>query len=330
MIGRGYARNALKIIPVICGLLGFAPIGFAKETIPFLKFDHIGHSLRSRTNGVYGMYLAAPNVYTFHDRVDYIYQTSYDKTADRTMAFSDIPFGFAKGEKVPLGKKVGSGRWIGRIDNGDKGFFLIDARMRLVAFDPDMKFVRETSIVLDKLEPPRDSRGEPTRYELAAFRRRVTKMYDSQPANARIATGITPRPETWPDADGAQYLMATRLPGFAVVTTKCDPDNWGQCHIVRGCFLSGKYKVAPENVAGIAVSRKRNLLLVGDTKYNRILVYDYKSCYHIVLKDVIHLPDRLEKVASLMVDDDDQLWVGTEKQDMFLNASLYIWPSEAW
>ncbi len=298
----------------------------------FLEFNDILHAQRSKIQDVFGIYRDSSDLYTFFADKDFYYKTKYREDAkDPLQAFSDKSFGTADSTVVTLDSRVGKGKWLTIAPAGPKGYFLFDAELNIGAFDNTGAFIRKNTLVIDLLRPAADARGEPTRYELAAFRQNITAQFNKFAKGDVILAGVTPRFKTLPDSDGAQYLASTRLPNFTITTLKCDDNDWGNCHLARGCFISyERHQIKPEHVVGMTYSEARDLVLVGDTEYNRIFAFKYNTCHHVVFVGLMHLPTQLKELRSIEVDSKDRLWVSTKAQDEFRNASVYVWPANKW
>jgi hypothetical protein len=191
-------------------------------------------------------------------------------------------------------------------------------------------FVSQRNIVLDKLRPPKDSRGEPTKLEVAAYRRQFMSAF-GHPEDHRVRlAGLAPLPPSWREGEAHQYLLASRLPGFPLMTLQCDEGSLTQCFVARGCFVEGLADMELDSIAGIATSVKRRLILVGDRKKALLHVFRFNSCHHIVHAGDISLPERLKEIANLSIDDADRLWITTMRPDDFQNANVFLWDADAW
>lgn len=322
----GIATSALMLV----GFGGEQHLA-AKTPKEFLDFKAIRYSQASKEPAVLAITFDKDSLVTLHDKRDYYFHTPFNKNAEeKTMAFTTKPYGIAKSQKFSTGKIIGKGRWVGRVHFQDRGIFLIDGRFDLGVFDAKNTPISKRSIILDLLRPAPDSRGEPTNLETSRFRAKLMRNYRTFKPKEIIITGVVPLPKTWHDKDRSQYLVATKISDFTVMTMKCDQKDLGYCAIKRGCFISSRLRIDPRDVTGIAISEARRLLLLGDRKSNRILSYSFRSCFQIKQVGVTYLPDELEEISNLLVDQNDRLWVSTKKKDSRLNSSVFAWESRDW
>ena len=260
-------------------------------------------------------------------------------------------------------KTVGEGYWRAALPFAKNTLLFLDGmNARIIAYDAAEKsFIFERSVILDRLKPPRDKRGEPTNPEIAAFRAKFTKsLAKLVAANEKVKglplvidpertkeaklrgmvpvipnphltlTGIAKIPEGWPRGDDAQFLVSSEIEGFSLMTMHCDEKNVSLCLIKRGCYLESVGKLTPDGVVSLAVSKKRNWLLIGDKIQHEIAIFKYDSCYHVHRIGTILLPYEMYELSAIMVDDADNLFIGTRFPDNYNNAALYVWLANAW
>ena len=326
---------AFILSALLCSFMRHSQASPSKKFKEWVSFKDVLHFKVAKKQDVYGIYLENDKLYTFEKGADYYYLSLPNKKLDLKdkREFIYEPYKKNSEDEIiyrhPLGKRAGRGFWLARAPF-DKGHLLLDSHFKIAAFDKEGVAIAKRDIVLDRLKPPADTRGEPTSKEIAAYRLRLKKAYEKAMSMDKdsLTTGFVRRAARLKDSDGAQFLMATRLPGFRLVTVKCLKTDLSACEVKRACYFSGGSQLKAEDVTGIAYSKKRNLVLLGDKKYQRILVFRYDSCHHVQYLGVVHLPEQLKEMRNIFVDEKDVLWVSTKEKDPYLNASVYAF--SAW
>lgn len=328
-------KNHLKGLSAIIGLFFSIELAAANRKFKdFIELKSLRHYQVSKISDVYGIFLDSDTLISFAAEKNFFYKSRYKKNADHHESFTYESYSQDKEGLVdyrfPFGKIIGYGRWLARAPFKNKGYFILGSDLKVAAFSTNGDPIAKRDIIIDRLRPPADSRGEPTRREIYAYRAKLKSKYDMVEDKSIISTGFISKPSSFPDVDGAQFIISSRIPSFTILTMKCSDTDLSFCEISRGCFLSGKQTVKPQYVTGIAYSQKRDLLFVGDAEHNRIFAYRYYSCHHIRFQGVIHLPEKIRKLSSLLIGADDSLWVSTMGKDSYLNASVYVWSSSDW
>ena len=193
----------------------------------------------------------------------------------------------------------------------------------------DFKEVTRRSMPWDLIKPPADRGGEPTRAETAALRARFKIQWLKVPG--RKLVGVAPLPLALSKGRHHVYLAATKVAGFPLVEIACgDAEAPSACMITRHCSLDGATELTPSNIAGIAVSEARRMVLVGDARRQLLVGFRYDSCMQVAKVKEYKLPAKLKTVSNLFVDKKDRLWVTTRSPDDYRNASVFFWPPDAW
>lgn len=325
-----YRKSALRLSAAVLSFLSTDALCKQKIFKEFIEFKEVQYAQVAKNQDVFGLFYHNKRLLTFVDGADFYYATPFNQAApSRTEAFSDKPYAIAASQKIPFGKLVGKGRFLARAPFGELGYFVLDGRLKIAAFTPDDKAVAVRTVIIDKVRPARDPRGEPTSIETARARQRLINAYKKIDSKNLVVSGMIAMPNVAKDPDRSQFLVSTRMKGFPLVSMNCDEKDLSLCRFERFCFLSGK-RPDSINVTGVAYSDKRRLLMIGDNKYNRIFYYKYLSCHHVTLVGVGHLPEKLAPLRAMIVGPDDSLWVSTMKKDPYLNSSVYVWPADSW
>lgn len=192
--------------------------------------------------------------------------------------------------------------------------------------DSKLELSLNRSMALDMIKPPSDSRGEPTHKETISSRK---KFLNSLKATSGLKfSGITSTPPKWWSGKSTRYLIASQIEGFPLLSLSCDPIDITQCILDRFCLMN--QHIGVRSLVGIAVSTKRNLLLLGDKDAHAIQVYEFHSCFDIRRKTSISLPKRIKALSYVYVDEEDSLWVASSRPDDYDNASVFRWSSKEW
>lgn len=137
-------------------------------------------------------------------------------------------------------------------------------------------------------------------------------------------------PKSWREREKSQFLIASQIPNFPLMKMHCSKESLTSCQITRGCFVNGNKRLKSENIFGLAISKKRELLLLGDYKNHEIAVFKYNSCHHVTRIGTIEVPPKIYPLRSIFIDKNDNLWISSIKKDHYHNASVYMWLSKDW
>lgn len=220
--------------------------------------------------------------------------------------------------------------WRGIALNEDRILFLDGSEFSWIeAENKGMSEVLRRSIPWDRIRPPRDSRGEPTTIETKQLRLQIKKAWDR--VLGLKATGVAAIPASWVGTKGKHtYAIALRIKEFQLVIMECSSKEPSSCMLARQCYLEGVPDLTAEAIAGIGVSTKQKLILIGDRKARMIHIFRFDSCFHVPRVRQLHLPDKIKELNNIHVDHEDRLWLSTKSPDDYLNASVYYWPSHQW
>jgi hypothetical protein len=298
-----------------------------------LSFAAIHHAQIAIERGIYGVFRRDEQLFLLPKFGDFFIVGPYQPAAeDPRKAFGRGDEDTAEGTRVKFPKGLSASFWRGVFELDGKWFFLDSYRRRLLVrekLDGEWRLPRD--LVLDLIRPPADDRGPPIWQEVASLRQRFAAALKANQDNPEIFSDVAILPQKWRASfGGSQLLVASRLPGFPLVTLQCRSQGAGYCQFHRQCFLSPKDSLAAVDTAGIAVSAARKQILIGDYKRHRILVYRLGSCFHLPHVTTIRLPKKIGPLTALHVDQDDRLWVTTKDPDPYRNASVYVWLPADW
>lgn len=317
---------------IVAGILYEFPL-IAQGKIRQLDFDKIDHAQISVEREIYGVYRDGNRIWLLPKFGGFLIESHYNPSGiDSEEAFYMKGRDTAKSERHHLPDNISDSFWRGIFRIDDKLVILDSFRQRFISFSPENKTwgpVRD--LVLDLLKPAADSRGQAPLRETQEYQARFRKTYSKIKGQAEVFTDTAIIPEGWRSSfAGSQVLLVSRLPGFSLIGLKCDLSGMGYCQFQRGCFIETSSSIDPESLSGIAISKKRRQILIGDYRKQQIYLFRYDSCFHIEHVGALKLPPQLNALTAIDIDADDNLWISTEEPDPYLNASIYRWKPDAW
>jgi hypothetical protein len=222
------------------------------------------------------------------------------------------------------------GDFRGFLKTSSKRKVLWDARaMRLVEFVPGKNIVvRDVTVPVDRLRPPRDSMGEPTSIEVEKSRVRFKAAYRKVFGNRY--SGIAKLPDAWSERGKSGHLVASMIDGFPLMLLNCAVDDALDCQMTRHCFLDGGLKIDAKNVVGVGVVEKGRFLTVGDRGRHQIHVYRWNSCFDIRYLRSVSLPKSTKSMLTHIVDEDSNLWVGSDQIESMNDSNIHFWRLADW
>jgi len=136
-------------------------------------------------------------------------------------------------------------------------------------------------------------------------------------------SGITEIPKSAREKH-MEYFLASRVSGFPLLKVGCDKDHVKSCRITRSCWVNGIQNFSGEKVTGVAVSTKRNLVIMGDASKKALHIFKGLNCINIKYSHTIKLPSEIKQFSNVFVDADDFLWITSAEPDIKRDASLYL------
>lgn len=308
------------------------PMVYASDSETKLEWKQLKFAQPTIESDLGPMILVGEHLLTAPFQGDFYTKTKFDAAAaDSRKAFDVGKNDLSQSERIPFGEKVGVGVWTAGLMDGPRTIWFDGKRMRAIVFDPEAgpsAFVQ--TMVIDKIRPFPDPRGEPTRHEVAITRDKFIKGFRLRIDREIVGAGMARVPVQWPSAGSHPFLMATRIPGFPLVTVRCPKDHPGYCEVDRQCFLAGGPNLDKTELAGLGLSQKGRRIILGDAKGHRLLIYRFQSCYHVPFEREITLPKEVKEIRNVMIDSDDRIWLSTRFSDDFHNASVFVWEASAW
>jgi hypothetical protein len=137
--------------------------------------------------------------------------------------------------------------------------------------------------------------------------------------------GVTAVPDKWKESADFEYFVATRVPGFPLLTMSCTRDDASRCRIRRACFVEGLKLSSVDDIVGVGVYEPKRLILLGDRKLHGAHVLKFNSCLDVRKSDEIKLPKRVFEISNIHVDGNGRLWVTTIRPDDYFNATTFYW-----
>ena len=187
------------------------------------------------------------------------------------------------------------------------------------------KLIGYQSVVYDKILPPRDRGGEAPNYEQKSLQDSFKKEYKE--TDLKFSGGAK-LPKGWVQSDDDDvFLIASRIPKFPILAFACDQSNPLQCSIIRKCFVKGT-TIEHKHINGLGLFPSSRSFVIGDESDNKLEIFSFKTCLNIVKINEIYLPKKFKKISNIFVDASENLWISTQTQDDYTNATIYKWNAE--
>lgn len=261
------------------------------------------------------------SLYLFGPKLDqYVKIPFHPEAKTRALRFGE----YTQSTRITAPKAHYPGDWRGILFFGDKTMLWDAGMLQLVLFFPEKnKIIQEVTVPIDMIKPPRDRQGEPTTIETTKARAHVRNAF-KKVFGSRFS-GLSQLPKGWIEGKKNSYIMASTMEGYPLTVMGCAEDDPTGCTMERFCYLEGGPPIKAKDVAGVGVSEKEKLLLVGDAGRHSIQVYHWDSCFNVRYVRTLELPKSIMKITSLHIDSDNLLWVTTNKWENQFDSNLYYW-----
>lgn len=349
------------------------------------------HSLETRSRRIQGFHVSADQILSLGiDRKELFirpYRPTRTLYGERFGGFDDVRTAYLSKHNNPRFDQelrrgqdalhirdtqalLGSGQevWVSAQQRGNKILLVDGLHLRLKSLDVDtLQPLISGSIVWDKIRPAADSRGEPTREEIARARAafkfgfwntrglrltgmsavrdriKLPKLAKASKKTPEHASKHSRKPVKLPllhpdltssadkalDQDEQAVFFSSRIQSFAVLLGDCSFSVHPVCQLNRQCFVSGRLPEVSSR-RGIAYERKTRTLVLGSPKDHSLYVYRFHSCYRVVFLGRLLLPKRIKTLTNVGIDPFARLWVSSAHADDYFNASVFFWQPEDW
>jgi hypothetical protein len=289
-----------------------------------LSIPQRNSSLETIERGIISFSVAKDKIVLFPDKKPFLITHPYFGIKDtRENSFGKI----VDGKRIPLPSGMFDFSSASILSYKDSYLVLEGELIEVSLFSKVFDLVTKRSVAWNIIKPPMDRNGEATAFEIARMQALFAEKFKQ--TNGWKYTGLTQAPVSWPAAAGKiRYLIPTRMPKFPLLSMVCDSEDASQCVMERACYARDLNIYS--SLAGIAVSQKRNLVLVGDESTKVISLLRFDSCYSIKKVGEILLPERIKSITDVQVDEEDGLCVSSREPDDYDNASLYRWSAAEW
>lgn len=326
----GYLTYTAGLLLGIC-VASSAVFAKNKNAGNFLDFEKISYSQITPIRDVAVVSREGGKVFLLPTRERQLLQTPYRPDDAQFMAASALDV--VESERFVLDESIPIPAWSGFFPIHNGMTMLLDGlNLAVASFEPERKWalVSHRNIVLDLFRPASDSRGEPTRVETNAARKKLTAELKPLRGIKNVISGVVELPTAWAGGKERSFLLLTRMPSFPLVTMRCEMADSTQCQVQRACFAQGLNGKENDARQGLAISEKRKWLVIGNRQKQSLQVFHYQDCFHVSLAREIELPEQIRGLRSIYIDHDDNLWLSTEGPDDFRNASVYMWAAKDW
>lgn len=220
-------------------------------------------------------------------------------------------------KRFPVAEASPKASFVGAFES-PKGLVLIDgAELMTYRLNAEGKVVLQGNIIWDRLLPYRDAIGEAPKVEQKALREHFLKELRNSDQKIKSLALIQKTAQTF---DFLALTSSTRVP---LVSLSCKIDTPTFCEVLRECKLP---KAVPKSksLRGLGFDVKTGNLVLGDFGAQSIYVFKPGKCDGTQGARRLALDKKYKAISSLFVDSESRLWLGTEKRDDYLNASLFL------
>lgn len=311
---------ALLIFYVNPALFAKAKKNFEKSQNSYLAMPPNGQCLDSLTPDIRSIHRQEGRVFQGVSHQGFFISTPFNGIKKEQSA----TFGEHKdSQRVALPKELEGGNWQGLAVIENKLVMLDGELSRLALFSLDkLEFVHARSIAWDAVKPARDAKGEPPKPEIQKTQRTFKDAYYK--AGSEKFTGMAFDAGRWLGSDANYFFVATNLAGFPLVTLKCSKEDLVSCYFDRTCFVEG-LAIPPGAVAGLALDIKNRKILLADKANHAIHTLAFNSCFDSRTIKATTLDKKIRTITSISIDTDHNLWLSTNQNDDYNNASAYVW-----
>jgi hypothetical protein len=318
-----------KIIAVSAGFFMIAQSVAAKTAgsqQSALLFNQVGYTHVSHSK----------NIVALIHVEKYLIEVTREQTILKTPLANDFykvasnKIDLAKSEKIDFPEAMKDGRWMpmGRLKDGIL-LFLEPWLLDVVAFDlAKNEVIAKKSLILDRLKPAKDSRGEPTGVEIDRLRKEIVRQYQVM-AGQQFFAGVSLLKEDGKAKD-TQFILLSRIKQAPIMIASCSKETVGYCQIERSCFWSEPKATALGDLLGLGFSAKHKTAIIGDRKNHQLKFYRFNSCFDMVYQKTMDLPLKIKPVNSVSVDQTDGIWISSDQPDGYTNSPIYYWSSSRW
>lgn len=293
-----------------------------------LTMSNVRHVQVSIDRSVYGVHRQGDYIWTLPRRGEYFIAGQYNsKAVDSFDAFYMRNRETALSERVPFpNSDKNKGTWRGPISFGPHLVFIDADTYRFNIYDTkDRKFLKSGDLIIDRVRPAADSRGEPTRNEISELRRKFINSWRGYKKGKAIFADFAElsADRAMPSASKYEGLALLRLDHFPLVSIKCVPKNRWFCHLDRVCYLPDHSKLISENLYGLAFEPTGKRLFIATRSPAKIHVFRYNSCFDIRFLESKVLPKRLAEISGMDIDEERALWLSISEPDPYSNGSVF-------
>ncbi len=200
----------------------------------------------------------------------------------------------------------------------EKGLILIDGRDLMVyRLNSDGKVLAQSGIIWDRLLPFKDAIGEAPKVEQRALKDSFLKDLRKMDLKIKSLAFVQ---KTSRDFEFLALTASERVP---LVKLSCKVETPTFCEVHRECKLPralSHYK----GLRGLAYDTKTSDIVLGNPSIQTLYIFKQGKCDGGQNYKMLTLDEKYKSVSSLFIDSNSRLWIGTEKRDDYLNASVFI------
>lgn len=219
--------------------------------------------------------------------------------------------------RIPVVDAPRNTTFVGALE-AEQGLLLMDGRDLMVyRLSQEGKVLAQSGIIWDRILPFKDAIGEAPKGEQRALRETFIK--ELRKSELKIQSLAFVR-KTSRDFEFFALTASQRVP---LVKLSCKVETPTYCEVIRECKLP-KSLYQQKSLRGLAYDTQNAEIVLGNPSTQSLFVFKEGKCDGSQRLRSLTLDKKYKPVSSLYVDSKSRLWIGTEKRDDYLNASLYI------
>lgn len=200
----------------------------------------------------------------------------------------------------------------------EKGLILIDGRDLMVyRLNSEGKVLAQSGIIWDRLLPFKDAIGEAPKMEQRALKEAFLKDLRKSELKIKSLAFTQKTSREW------EFLALTASERVPLVKLSCKAENPTYCEVHRECKIP-KSISHNKSLRGLAYDAKTSEVVLGNPSTHSLYVFKEGKCDGNQSYKNIGLDEKYKPVSSLFIDSSSRLWLGTEKRDDYLNASVFL------
>ena len=293
-------------------LLWISPQIIASTSLDFKKIHHTQITIE---RGIYSLFVEKSQIWQVPAFGDFIIKTDYlrdEVSSEDAFQMKNRSTSFSK--RVPIENQKTKSFYRGIFRSGKY----------LILLDPSLRRLHQLDTETMEWRLPRDLMFDTMSSQANERILEELKKYDPKKIWISDITELTA------ETRENNLLALSYFVDFPLILLSCNSRGLGACMFKKPCKIKGIEKKDAPNLVGLAYSRARKQIVIGNSRSRELSVFKFESCEEIKLITKISMPKELKELTSIDIDEDDNLWISTAEPDPYTNASVYRWNSSDW